>query len=230
MRLVAYLDAMFSQIRRWTLRQGRPRSWAYLLIAGGLFLIASNLGLFEWMSQWVWAALLLVVGVAFVYYYRTSPQNWWSLIPGFALIALAVSILAGDSGGPLFVGILGLGFAAVFASGKAHWWALIPAGVLATLAAVAYIDDVAAGYDTAWIFFLGIAATFFLLGLLPKGVGGQRWALYPAIASLGLATVTIVTGKVSELVLPLMLVVVGAFMLLRRGDTYSKRHLPRPHA
>jgi hypothetical protein len=215
---MARLDTKFSQVKDWTLRQGRLRTWAYVLIAGGVFLLAANLGLLEWMSRWVWAVVFLGAGAGFLVYSRTIPRHWWAIIPAFTLAALGVSILTGDSGGPLFLGIVGVGFAAVYLSDREHWWALIPAGVLLTLAVVAYIDDSTLGYDTGWLFFLGIAATFFLLGLLPKGSGGQRWALYPALGALGLALVTVLTGTVSELVLPVMLVVAGAFMLVRRDS------------
>ena len=215
---------MDSGVKRWMHDQGSLRFWALLLIVGGFILTAANLGLLDWLDDWMWAVLAIVGGAAFVYYYLTTPRNWWALIPGFALAALGVSMLAGDAGGPLFLGILGAGFATVYATDRSHWWAVIPGGVLITLAFVAYLDESGSGFDTGWIFFLGIAATFFALAFL-KGPDDRRWALYPAIGALGLALVTVVNEAAKGYVLPVLLVGVGAYLLLRRDDRRNTRTL-----
>lgn len=195
----------------------RPQSWAYLLVAGGLFLLAGNLGLLGWVGDWLWALLFLAGGVGFLYYYRTAPQHWWALIPGFALAAIGTAILLGDRGGPLFLTLLGVGFAMVYVSDRQRWWAVIPAGVLATLGGVAWVDENLARWDPGWIFFLGLALTFGVLYLLPEGEGKQRWAVYPALGLAAFALLVMISSAVSEIVVPLLLVAVGLFLLWRRG-------------
>src|SRR5690606_20159035 len=68
-----------------TRREDEPRQWAYLLIVGGLVLLAMQLGRLGWLSDWLWAAVFLAGGAAFAYQYRVDPQRWWALIPGAAL-------------------------------------------------------------------------------------------------------------------------------------------------
>ncbi len=51
-------------------KRGRPQSWAYLLVAGGLFLLAGNLGLLGWVGDWLWAPLFLVAAGAFLLWRR----------------------------------------------------------------------------------------------------------------------------------------------------------------
>lgn len=196
---------------------GRPQIWAYLLVAGGLFLLAGNLGLLGWVGDWLWALLFLAGGAGFLYYYRTAPQHWWALIPGFALAAIGTAILLGDRGGPLFLALLGVGFALVYLTGIQRWWAVIPAGVLVTLGGVAWVDENLALRDSGWVFFLGLALTFGVLYLLPEGNGKQHWALYPALVLAAFSLLLLMSGAVTEIVVPLLLVAVGVFLLWRRG-------------
>src|SRR5690606_11552027 len=81
-----------------------PRQWAYLLIVGGLVLLAMQLGWLGWLSDWLWAAVFLAGGAAFAYQYRVDPQRWWALIPGAALAAIGVTFLTGAVGGAYFLG------------------------------------------------------------------------------------------------------------------------------
>ena len=62
-----------------TRREDEPRQWAYLLIVGGLVLLAMQLGWLGWLSDWLWAAVFLAGGAAFAYQYRVDPQRWWEL-------------------------------------------------------------------------------------------------------------------------------------------------------
>lgn len=81
--------------------------------------------------------------------------------------------------------------------------------------------------DTAWLFFLGIAATFGLLYLLPASQGGQRWAVYPAVVALAVLAIVLLTGAVSGVVVPIALMLVGLYLLSRRGSAPKGPTLPQ---
>lgn len=209
-------------------RLGENRNgWAWLLIAGGLALLATQLGWVGRLNDWLWALLFLGGGAAFFYHFSTSRRDWWALIPAAALAAIGVSILGGAAGGAYFLGVLGIGFALVYLTGHERWWAIIPAGVLITLAVVAWTDARFPRLDTGWLFFLGLAATFGLLYLLPASQGGQRWAVFPALAALALVLVTVLSGAVSGVVFPLALIFAGAYLLWRRGSTPRSPTVPQ---
>lgn len=200
-------------------RGGREREdrWAILLIAGGILLLAGNLGWFGWVGDWLWAVLFLGGGAAFLYRYSTDRKQWWPLIPGFALAAIGLAILLDDAAGPVFLGLIGLAFLSVYLTGRERWWAVIPAGVLLTLAVVALIEEAAPRVDAGWIFFLGLAATFGFLYYEPEGREKRRWALYPAVAALALALLTFLDTGAGGVVVPLALIAVGGYLIWRQG-------------
>jgi hypothetical protein len=209
-----------------TPRYTDTRSWAYLLVVGGLLLLAAQLGWLSWMTSWLWAALFLAGGAFLLLLFRREPAHWWALIAGAQLAGIGLTILAGDIGGAVFLGTFGAGFAAVYVTGRERWWAIIPAGVLLTLASVAWLDVRAPSWDGGWLFFAGIAVTFGLLAVLPEQQGRHRWAIYPAIGATLLTLVTLLSGAVSSVVLPLLLVATGAYLLWRRGGASSGPSLP----
>lgn len=209
-----------------TPRYTDTRSWAYVLVVGGLVLLAAQLGWLGWMSSWLWAALFLAGGAFFLLHFRSAPAHWWALIPGAALAGIGLTFLAGDVGGAFFLGALGAGFAAVYVTGRERWWAVVPAGVLLTLAVVAWLGVRAASWDTGWLFFSGIAVTFGLLAVLPEEQGRHRWAVYPALGAVALALLTVLSGAVSGVVLPLLLVAAGAYLIWRRGGVPRGPSLP----
>lgn len=196
--------------------------WAYVLVIGGLLLLAANLGWLARVGGWLWALAFMAGGVAFLQHYRRS-REWWALIPGFALLAIGANMLAGPWGSALFLALLGGGFAAIYATDHEKWWAIIPAGALFTLALQAW--PVARGLtDEGWLFFLGLGLTFLLLTLLPEGQGRQKWATYPAWSLLAFAAfLFLVTGS-GGAVLPLLMIIAGVYLLWRRqGVTLPKR-------
>ncbi len=141
-------------------------------------------------------------------------DQWWAAIPGFALLGLSVTILAGEISflepltGGIFLGSLALGFVTVYVLKPENWWAIIPGGVLSTLAVVATLDEVS-GMDSGGIFFLGLAATFGILYFVPTPEGRMSWAIFPAGALFVLA---IVVGTPFENMINLIwpLAIIGA--------------------
>jgi len=180
-------------------------------IAGGVLLalgtlgLLGNFGLLQTLSTLVWAALFTLLGLGFLVWSTRNPSSWWALIPGASLIGLGLTtFIGGDWGGTAFLGAIGLGFLAVFFTDRARWWAIIPAGALLSLALVTQVGALG---GTA--LFLGLAATFAAVWL-----ESHRWALYPALACLGVAVLTtnIFTG-VWNVIWPLTLISMGLYWL-----------------
>lgn len=193
-----------------------------LLIGGGLIYLLHNLGLIHW-GNLVWGAAAAVAGVIFLAIVARDRGMWWALIPGLSLLGAAGLValdylaptLAAQWGGPLFLGAIGLSFWLIYALDRALWWAIIPGGVLVTLALVAGLDN-REGLQTGGIFFLGLGATFLLVGVAPNPHGQQRWAFVPAAVLLVLGLLLMV-GFVAAInyLWPLALIVAGLFWLLR---------------
>lgn len=201
--------------------------WGVLLIAGGFVFLLQNLGfaVFEALSGLLWSVILGLGGLAFIMVFTRNRDHWWSLIPGLALLSVSglavlgwlAPRLADAVGGSLFLGGLSLAFWLIYLNDRHHWWAVIPGGVLLTLAAVAGFDNVFNVNAGGVIFFLGLAATFGVLTLLP-GEDGQRmrWPLFPALGCLALAVLTsTMMTAVINFIWPISLIGVGLYLLLR---------------
>ncbi len=193
-----------------------------LLVGGGVLLLLQNLG-FLGGGELLWAALFALGGLVFIAVYFRD-RRWWALIPGCALLGLAAPMalsVAGESwaelGGAAFLAMLGAAFGAVYIENRlVRWWALIPAGTLLTLAAVASLSMIDAAEEGGWVFFLGLALTFFAVALLPHGDKRRDWALYPAIACLGLGAIVVsASTSAFTIVAAIGLIGVGVYLLYR---------------
>ena len=158
------------------------------------------------------------VGVSFWYvYFSARQERWWAIIPACVLSALAVMIVAAqryeDLGGAIFLGGIGLAFLIVFLTERVgRWWALIPAGVLMTLAIVTIAAEKFGEFQTAGIFFFGLAITFLLVAVL----AGMKWAYWPALGLgvmgiLGIASLL----NIANYLWAVVLIAAGGFMILR---------------
>ncbi len=151
-----------------------------LLLTGGVLALLQAMGYLENASSLFWGGIFAVLGLLFLS--LLFGGHWWSLFPGFALLAIGVLIFlpeeADDLGGLVFLGGIGLAFWLAYATDRAdRWWALMPAGALTTLAAVSVIGEHSSERYTAAVFFLGLAITFLLVRVL----AGMRWANWPAL-------------------------------------------------
>lgn len=159
-----------------------------LIFAGGLGFLQA-FGILQNSSDVFWGTIYLFGGAAFlvVFVRGISGGQWWPIIPGLVLAGIGAQYLLPESlddiGGGIFLGAIGLSFWIIYLSGRERWWAIIPGGVLFTLAAVSVVDELFVGLDSGSVFFLGLALTFLLVGLL----AGMRWAFWPAgsLAVLG---------------------------------------------
>ncbi len=192
----------------------RSQQFGLFLIGFGALLVLVNLGAFRLLATPLGAILFFAGGVAFLAVFYLNRQQWWALIPGFALLGLGMATLGGGEAGSWFLGLLGAGFAAIYLSDSRHWWAIIPAGALVTLALTAWAGP---GWLDGPLLFAGLAATFLLLHLLPEGQGKQPWALYPALGLGAFAILVLVTAVgFPSVVWSLLLIAAGGWLLWRQ--------------
>lgn len=194
-----------------------------LLIAVGVLAALSRFPLYQAFPGLLRLVLLFALG----------GYAWWATrgrlplglrILLFAVIGAFAIPSAGRYAGVAALGYPALAFALVYAAQRRQWWALLPAGVLGTLALVAGSQVLFPGWNPAPLLFLGFAATFTVLYLLPRGRGGQHWALFPALLWIILTVlVNSPSGSASGWLLPATLIGAGVFLLSWWGGGRRKR-------
>lgn len=231
------------------------------LMAAGVLLLLDLLGILD-SAALVWPLIFAAAGSAFVVLFVRSRDNWWAAIPGSVFLGLTAVILVTQlwpgpaaywAGAFLFL-FMGAGFGAVYARERSNWWALIPCGVMLTLALVVVLPPAWEGMPVAAVLFLGLAATFAALSLVPvrpehrpaqsaglpgqpAGLPGQpgdaeparmKWPLIPAavLAVMGLIFALQATALLtaSEFFVPVLLVLAGVALLV-----YAYRHRTGGH-
>ncbi len=144
----AFLFAAAGLVFGYMVIEDRERWWA-VIPAMSLLGLAGLIGLstlFPVAGGDLGAGVFLgAIGLSFwIVYLITSREQWWSIIPGGVLIALAVAIgLQPWIGENAFVGVffggMGLTFALVYLlrTPDSHMeWALIPAGILGVMGVI----------------------------------------------------------------------------------------------
>lgn len=123
-------------------------SWWWAAIPAGALIGAAAAPVMELdpagSGQWTEVPFLAALGVGFWAVYLNDHGRWWAIIPGGALLTLAVvsgatEIVDGEATGAILLFGLAVTFVlvAVLPSGRSRrWWALI---VAAALAAVAFV-------------------------------------------------------------------------------------------
>ena len=190
------------------------------LVAAGIIFLLQNFGFLGPFENLIWVLLFGAAGVAFLAVVLTNHEHWWAVIPGFTLLGLAGLIGFGDRlgelGAALFLASIGLSFWVIYAMRHEFWWAIIPGGTLFSLAAMIALTQFVDGEAVVGVFFLGLAATFGLVYLLPTPEGRMKWALIPAavLAVMG-ALFLIALGGLAGYFWPIVLIAAGAFVLFR---------------
>lgn len=222
-------------------RQVNLLVWAVALVASGVLLLLFNFGVlarYEPTAQYIVAGLLGVGGLAMLISYIWRRNQWWRLMPGWTLLALAVMILLSVNEGMarpyiaaiLFVG-LALAFANLYLVNRAdHWWAIIPGGFMLVLAVVISLTMTITRLETLGaILFAGMGLVFALVYLL-AGRSRHWWALIPAgvLLFFGLMTYSVDNAVQSALLRwwPAALIVIGAGVAFY-STTQSPRRPPR---
>jgi hypothetical protein len=176
--------------------------WGMLLIAGGVFALAQQMGYIDRLSPQVgmysFAAIsLLALGM----YAMSGWKEWGWLFPvgvfGGLAVTTALAISNVDSaavGSPLFIGLT-IPFAAAYLTDRSrNWWALIPGGVMLFLALVTLLVDSTGGEWVGALFLFMIALSFLLVYLNNRS---RTWALLVAyiIGVLGIAPLMSTGGR-----------------------------------
>lgn len=195
--------------------------WGGILTLSGILFLLQELNILGNAFQYLWLILMAAGAAVFLWIYFTKKEQWWAIIPGLTLLGLSLigldsllNIFPGSNWpGALFLGCIGLAFWLVYLRRQDHWWAIIPGGVLLTLAAVAGLDNILDWSEV--IFFLGLAGTFALVGILPKQQD-TRWAFIPAavLAVLGVALFD-PFKSVMIMIWPVALIALGVYILYR---------------
>ncbi|MBK8050261.1 MAG: hypothetical protein IPK16_26050 [Anaerolineales bacterium] len=212
--------------------------WGFLLIALGSFLLLQATGILGVLSGLFWTIVFAAVGAAFLYVFLTAVHTrWWAAIPGFTLLGLAATVFYdhfappffSDIGGAVFLASIGASFIAIFFTNRHLWWALIPGGALLSVAGVVLVSQAGLTFiNPASVLFVGLGATFGLVGLLSTYLNiNLRWAYIPAavLLVLGMFIFTPFMGVVG-MVLPLALIGGGAYLVLRRHHSAQQLSLP----
>jgi hypothetical protein len=195
--------------------------WGGILILAGILFLLQELNILGNAFQYLWLILMAAGGGVFIWIYFTKKEQWWAIIPGLTLLGLSLSGLdsllnfyPGSSWtGAVFLGCIGLAFWLIYLRRQDQWWAIIPGGVLLTLAAVAGLEKILDWSEV--IFFLGLACTFALVGILPNQQD-TRWAFIPAavLAVLGVALFN-PFQSIMILIWPVALIALGVYILFR---------------
>lgn len=193
-----------------------------LIAAGGFFLLQQ---IFQIPFGGLFIGLLFALaGAVFLFFLVQDRAKWWAAIPGFTLLGLGALIglsalfpeVGRRIGGSIFLGFIALGFLVVYLLQTSQWWPIIPAGVLFTLALVAGLPGGELGGS---VFFLGVGATFALLGLHPMGKK-DKWPWIPAGICLALGVLILalsgaLVGTVAGWVWALAFLLIGGFLVVR---------------
>ena len=193
-----------------------------LLVLVGVIFLLETLGVIAFGAALI-GALFAMGGLVFLYVYLTNREQWWAVIPGFTLVGLGILIAVAELnadlgvwGGAVFFLFISLAFWVIYLTHRDFWWAVIPGGVLGTLAVVTLVASSGAGELSGALFFLGLAATFGVVSLLPTPGGRQRWALIPAavMAAMGVF-VALAATQALAFVWPAAIIAAGLFLLYR---------------
>ncbi|MGL4608065.1 MAG: hypothetical protein ACRCYY_00040 [Trueperaceae bacterium] len=190
------------------------------LIAVGVVLLILNSNLLGSLPALLWLALLTAVAVS-LWIVGSLPH--WVRIVGVVAVYVFALATTGNLAGVTALAFPAMGFGFVYLlRPKRNWWAIMPGGILASIALLVLCEKVFPNWGGEVVMFLGFAATFTVLYLLPKSRGGQRWALYPAIAWIVITVLANDPSGSSGFFLPLLLIGSGVIILLWWRRTQKK--------
>ena len=182
--------------------------------------LAVNTGVLGVLPGLAWVGLTFALGAAL----WVGMEGRLALLPrlvAFVALGVVATVTSGAFAGAAATGFIALGFLLTYGGRPGRWWAILPGGIMASVTLLILVDLVVPRWEVAPILFLGFAATFTYLYLLPHDRGGKAWALYPAVACIVLTViVNDPRGGSPDLLLPLILIGGGALILWwwRRGE------------
>jgi hypothetical protein len=175
-----------------------------------------------WSGEIIGSLVMWAIALPFIFVYFRNREHWWALIPGFIMAGMGVVVLMASRSAEEIIGTFVLltiaaPFAAVFFFTKGNWWAIIPAGILTTLGLIVPFasriegDSFEARLVAVFMFF-GFSVPFGWLWLRRSSYS-TVWAKYPAVGLIVAALVTLALGTVIENGWPIILIVIGAWLL-----------------
>ena len=217
-------------------KQGYRFVWGGLLIVIGLGLLAENL---DWLGDWnapVWSLILGAISLIFLATYAGDRRQWWALIPGLVILAVAVGVFLAEQkivdgyvvGGIILAGV-GLPFLMIFVADRRHWWALIPGMTMSGIAMAVILEgsNVIGEQAVGGIIVGGISVGFLSIYWIDRK---QWWALFPGGVMGAIALIIFLAAGV-EVVWGVALILLGLAMLrgnLGRGRRASAPSLVEP--
>ncbi len=167
--------------------------------------------------------IFAAVGASFIYVLISDTNaSWWAAIPGMTLLGLGAmmvlysfpAINLGAVPAAIFLGSIAASFWLIYYTRRAFWWAIIPAGVMTTIAIIVFLPEESSLGGS--VFFLGMAATFALLGFVEVNGRRMSWPWIPAgvLAIMGVLIGLTSTG-ISAIVWAVLLILAGAFLVAR---------------
>lgn len=215
--------------------------WGLLIIILGIGALAYNFGAlddYKIITAYIVAALLVVMGAAFLLAIAFQRENWFYVIPGFSLLSLGGMVylttlenVKPEWLGALFLGGISLGFLVIFLRNRRErWWALLQAETIFIIALMGLglgIPESAAKLVGA-ILFGGFAVSFFFVWLFSGQRGRFVWALILA-GVLAIFAVAIFTSGQSQFMLllwPVLLMLIGLFLIARVFSSGGKKQPP----
>lgn len=191
-----------------------------LVIAGVLAFVATN-PILRLLPPLAWLLVLLGAG-AFIWTLSDGRMEFWQRLVLFATVGVFAVITTGPFAGMAATAFIALAFILTYLRDTSNWWALIPGGVMTAVSAIIMLRRFFPTWDVGPLFMLMLAATFSTLYLLPRERGGQRWARYPALATIFITLImNDPSGRTPSWLLPLLLIGSGAAVLwwIRRRPT-----------
>ncbi len=165
--------------------------WGAGLALTGVVLLLFNFDLltFDVTAQYGAGVTLALAAAGFFGGYMAKRANWWRLIPGWTLLALAgMAFLSMAPAVPsrLIAAVLFLGLACAFGNIYAvnrqdNWWAIIPGGFMLVVSVVTGLSALAERLETLGAaLFVGMGLVFLVLSLALR-TRSQWWPLIPAV-------------------------------------------------
>ena len=199
----------------------RSRNW-WAVIPGGvmLFLALTTLLVDSVRGEWVGALFLFLIALSFLAVYLNDRTRLWALLVAYIIGVLSIAPMLASGGetaayyGPIFLFAVALPFFVLYFRSLDHWWAIIPAGAVTTTAIVAALaiaglirNESQGGFANA-ILMTGLTTTFALVWLRHA----KQWAKIATVALLVLAVGSIFFASYTQILGPLLIVVVGIYL------------------
>jgi hypothetical protein len=161
------------------------KSWGWLFPAFICAGAALTVALGEAGTEGGIVAAPVLIGVALPFlaaFLLNRRENWWALIPAWALAVVTAIVLFSERVPGEFIATLvllgiALPFLVVYLTDRSRWWALIPAGILAAVAAIVLVSAQVNSDLVGGVIVFIVAVPFFIVYFWSSK---NWWALIPA--------------------------------------------------